>query len=112
MSEGDPSQVRCTPTDPSIEFDVLEVVRLKLVETLTRGGYGALEAERVALYVVGCARPVSKLLKVLTGPGRGSQEQVLEALSHVLDEAPALEKARRIMHGLEEGAVDTEGERH
>src|SRR3712207_2720026 len=67
VSREEPEQVRCTPTDPSIEFDVLEVVRVRLVEALTAGGHELIEAERVALYVVECARPVSKLLKVTTG---------------------------------------------
>lgn len=101
MSEEDSSRVSCTPTDPSIEFDVLEVVRLRLVEALVGDGRGLIDAERVALYVVGCARPVSKLLKVVTGAGPASHTEVLEALSHVLDESPALEKARRIMLGPE-----------
>ena len=101
MNEEDSSRVGCTPTDPSIEFDVLEVVRLRLVEALIRGGYGAIDAERVALYVVGCARPVSRLLKAVSGVGPASQGEVLEALSQVVDEAPALEKARRIMLKLE-----------
>lgn len=107
MSKNDPGQVRCTPTDPSIEFDLLEVVRLRLVESLTgSGGYGLIEAERIALYVVGCARPISKLLKVATGAETPSHEAVLEALSRVLDEAQALEKARRLMlrAGKSEGA--------
>jgi hypothetical protein len=98
VSESDPGLVRCTPTDPSIEFDLLEVVRLRLVESLTGGGsYGLIEAERIALYVVGCARQVSKLLKVTTGAEAPSHEDVLEALSRVLNEAQALEKARRLM---------------
>lgn len=104
MSEDDSSQVRCTPTDPSIEFDVLEVVRLRLVEALVGDGRGLIDAERVALYVVGCARHVSKLLKFATVAGPASQAEVLEALSHVMDEAPALEKARRIMLGPEGNA--------
>lgn len=107
MSESDPGQIRCTPTDPSIEFDILEVVRLRLVESLTgRGGYGLIEAERIALYVVGCARPISKLLKVATGAEPPSHEDVLEALSSVLDEAQALGKARRLMLRAGEGEGD------
>ncbi len=104
MSEDGPSQIKCTPTDSSIEFDVFEVVRLKLVEVLIREGYGLIEAERIALYVVGCARPISKLLKAVTGGGPASQQNVLEALSQVLNEAPALEKARRIKLRLEGAA--------
>jgi hypothetical protein len=107
VSESDPRQVRCTPTDPSIEFDLLEVVRLRLVESLTGGGgYGLIEAERIALYVVGCARPVSKLLKVATDAEAPSHGDVLEALSRVLDEAQALEKARRLMLRAGEGEGD------
>lgn len=105
MSQEEPEQVRCTPTDPSIEFDILEVVRVRLVEALTAGGYELIEAERVALYVVGAARPVSKLLKVTTGSRPGADEEVREVLARLLDEAPALEKARRIMLRSEEGAA-------
>jgi len=105
VSESDPPQVRCTPTDPSIEFDVFEVVRLRLAEALTGAGYGLIEAERVALYVVAAARPVSKLLKFATDPRSPSHEKVLEALSRVLEEAQTLEKARRIMLGAEDEAA-------
>lgn len=103
MSREEPEQVRCTPTDPSIEFDVFEAVRVRLVEALTAGGYELIEAERVALYVVEGARPVSKLLKVTTGSRPAAHEEVREALARLLDETPALEKARRIMLRLEEG---------
>ena len=107
MSESDPEPVKCTPTDPSIEFDLLEVVRLRLVESLTGGGgYGLIEAERIALYVVGCARPISKLLKLATGAEPPPREDVLEALSRVLDEAQALEKARRLMLRAGDGKAD------
>ena len=107
MSESDPGQVRCTPTDLSIKFDILEVVRLRLVEALTGGGsYGLIEAEKIALYVVGCARPVSKLLKIATGTEPPSHEDVLEALSRVLDESQALERARRLMLRAGEGEGD------
>ena len=37
-SESDTGQVRFTPMEPSIEFDVLEVARLRLVDSLTGGG--------------------------------------------------------------------------
>jgi hypothetical protein len=39
VSENDPMQVRCTPTDPSIEFDLLEVVRLRPDEQQCRFDY-------------------------------------------------------------------------
>jgi len=59
VSEDDPGEFKCTPTDPNIEFDVFEVVRLRLVEALASAGHGLVGAERVALYVVGCARDPS-----------------------------------------------------
>lgn len=105
MSREETGQVRCTPTDPSIEFDVFEAVRVRLVGALTAGGYELIEAERVALYVVAAARPVSKLLKVATGNRHPAHEEVLEALARLLDEAPALEKARRIMLRTEDGTT-------
>jgi uncharacterized protein (DUF2236 family) len=104
VSSEEPGQVRCTPTDPSIEFDVFEVMRVRLVEALTASGHELIEAERVALYVVGAARPVSKLLKLTTRSQPAAHEEVREVLARLLDEVPALEKARRIMLRLEEGA--------
>lgn len=112
MSQEEPGQVRCTPTDPSIEFDVFEMVRGRLVEALTAGGRDLIEAERVALYIVEGARPVSKLLKVTTGSQPAAHEEVREALARLLDEAPALEKARRIMLRMEEGAAGESDTRH
>ena len=105
MSREEPGQVSCTPTDPSIEFDVFEMVRVRLVEALTAGGHELIEAERVALYVVEGARPVSKLLKVATGSQPAAHEEVREALARLIDEVPALEKARRVMLRMDEGAT-------
>jgi hypothetical protein len=103
MGEGEPPPPGRTPTDPSLEFDVFEMVRLRLVEALAAAGHDMIEAERVALYVVGVARPASKLLKVATRVKPPSHGELLEAVSHVLDEAEALEKARRIMRRAGEG---------
>ena len=49
---------------------------------------------------------MSKLLKVATGAEPPSHEDVLEALSRVLDEAQALEKARRLMLRAGKGEGD------
>lgn len=102
---GTPPPVRCTPTDPSLEFDVFEMVRVRLVEALTAGGHELIEAERLALYVVGVARPASNLLKVATRAKPPAHEEVLAAMSRVIDEAGALDRARRIMYraATEEG---------
>jgi hypothetical protein len=107
LSEEEPGQVRCTPTDPSIEFDVFEMVRVRLVEALTAGGHELIEAERVALYVVEGARPVSTFLKVATRSQPPAHGEVREALARLLEEVPALEKARLIVLRKEEaGSTD------
>jgi hypothetical protein len=86
-----------TPTDPSIEFDILEMARLRLVEALMSAGRPALEAERIALYVVEGLRNVPRLLKVLTGVQSPSPAEILDTLGPVLDQAFALEKARYLL---------------
>jgi hypothetical protein len=97
MSEETPAAINCTPTDPSLEFDVFETIRGRLANVLTRRGYELVEAERIALYVVEVSRPVSHLLKVLTGPAPLVDEEAVSALGKVIDEARALEKARRLL---------------
>jgi hypothetical protein len=84
-------------TDPSLEFDVFEMGRQRLVKVFISEGHERLEAEKIALYIVEGLQHVPKLLNVLTrikAPARG---EILEALGPVLDEARALEKARRIL---------------
>jgi hypothetical protein len=80
-----------------MEFDIFEVVRLRLVQALTRRDYDPLEAERIALYVVQGVRPVSQLLKVLTreeAPGGG---EIMDALTRTMDEAPTFVRAARLL---------------
>ena len=86
-----------TPTDPSIEFDILEMARLRLVESLMSAGRPAIDAERIALYVVEGLRNVPKLLRVLTRVQPPSPAEILDNLDPVLDEAFALEKARHLL---------------
>ena len=95
-------------TDPSLEFDMFENVRRKLAEIFVGGGHAPLEAEKIALYVVQGVRNVPKLLKIMTraGPPR-THEEILDALGLVLDEAPALVKAKRLLLRL-----DVEGSEH
>jgi hypothetical protein len=97
MSDREVNAVRCTPTDPSLEFDLFEVVRLRLAEALTRRDYDQLEAERIALYVVKGVRPVSQFLKVLTGDKAPGDDEIMDALTRTLDEAPALVRATRLL---------------
>lgn len=96
MSEEKHPESISTPTDPSLEFDVFETIRLRLAETLVRRGYDLVESERIALYVVEGARPISHFLKVLTGASPTEDDEVIDALDQVLAETPALEKAKRL----------------
>ena len=104
MSDEDLSEVRCTPTDPSLEFDLFEVVRLRLAEALARRDYDPLEAERIALYVVKGVRPVSHFLKVLTRENVPGDDEIVDALTRTLDEVPALGEAARMLLGDDEQA--------
>jgi hypothetical protein len=101
-----PPQSHCTPTDPSLEYDLYEVVRLRVAAALSRRGYGEMEAERLALYMVEAARPVANFLKVLTRDGTPEDGEVADAVGKVLDELPALEKARLLLLKTEGGEQD------
>ena len=91
-----------TPTDPSLEFDTFEYMRSKLTDALVGGGRDPLEAAKIALYVVQGLRNVPKLLRVFTVEKPPAPDEILDALSPVLDEADALEKARRLLLRLDE----------
>jgi phage terminase large subunit len=85
--------------DTSLEFDMFEDIRRKLVEVFVRAGRERLEAEKVALYIVQGVRDVPKLLTVLTESE--ADAQILPALSEFLEDATALDKARKILLGLD-----------
>jgi hypothetical protein len=106
VSEELTAEVRCTPTDPSLEFDAFESVRLRVVEALTRRGYELVESERAALYLVEVSRPVSDFLKVLTRGGAPGDEEVLDAVGKVVDALPALAKAQQLLLKFEPGRSD------
>lgn len=110
MSEEEASEPRGTPTDPSLEFDMFEMVRLRLVEALVLAGRGVIDAERAALYVVTAMRPASHLLKTATQFHPPEHGELLDAMSRVLDEAAALEKARQIVLGDGEGSDGDEAD--
>jgi hypothetical protein len=105
MSEK-PPQSHCTPTDPSLEYDLYEMVRVRVAATLSRRGYGEMDAERAALYLVEASRPVANFLRVLTRVSPPEDEEVAEAIGKVLDELPALEKARLLLLKTEGGGQD------
>ena len=89
-------------TDPSLEFDVLEMARQRLVKVFSDGGHERLEAEKIALYVVEGLRHVPNLLNVLTRVKAPSQDEILDALGPVLDEAVALDKAKLMLLRVDE----------
>ena len=84
-------------TDPSLEFDVFEMARQRLVEVFISEGHERLEAEKIAVYIVEGLQHVPKLLNVLTRIKLPGQTEILEALAPVLAEANALDKARRML---------------
>ena len=92
-------------TDPSLEFDVFEMARQRLVEVFITEGHERLEAEKIAVYIVEGLQHVPKLLNVLTRIKLPEHTEILEALGPVLAEAGALDKARRI---LQHAGVDQE----
>jgi hypothetical protein len=96
-----PAEVRCTPTDPSLEFDVFETVRRRVADALMRRGYEEVEAERAALYLVEVSRPVSHFLKVLTRDDRPGDEEVVDSVGRVVDALPAMEKAQQVLLRVE-----------
>lgn len=102
VSEEMQAGISCTPTDPSLEFDAFEAVRLRLANVLCARGYELVEAERIALYVVEISRPVAHLLNVL-GVVNPPAEDVLDALGKVIDEAPTLAKAQQLLLRIDRG---------
>lgn len=88
--------------DTSSEFDMYEDVRRKLTEMLLHEGRELLEAERIALYVVQGMRDVPKFLTRLAEAGEDERTQVLPLLYLALDNAAALEKARRLLLGIDQ----------
>lgn len=86
-------------TDPSLEFDIFEMARQRLVEVFSGGGHEPLEAEKIALYIIEGLQHVPKLLNVLTRMKAPTREEILDALGPVLDEAIAFEKAKqKLLH--------------
>lgn len=106
MSEETPAGFECTPTDPSLEFDLFETVRLRVAGALERRGYDRVEAERVALYLIEASRPVSHFLRVLTRITAPEDEEVVSALGQVIDVLPSLGKARQLLLRIDSEARD------
>ncbi len=86
--------------DTSLEFDMFEDIRRRLVEVFVREGRTRLEAEKIALYIVQGMRDVPKLLTILTEAE--ADREILQALSSFLEDATALDKARKLWLGLDQ----------
>ena len=87
--------------DNSLEFDILEDVRRRLVEVLVSEGRERLDAEKIALYVVQGIREMPRLVKVLSKSRSHPRGEILSTLKLVLENSSALEKARVMLLGLE-----------
>jgi hypothetical protein len=88
--------------DTSLEFDMFEDARQRLVAVLIAEGRDRIEAEKIALYVIQGLRDMPKLLTMLSEARSHSPAKIMQALNLVLDDASALEKARSLLLGLEE----------
>jgi hypothetical protein len=88
--------------DNSLEFDMFEDMRRRLVEILVSEGRERLDAEKVALYVVQGMREMPRLVKMLSESRSHPRAEILATLRLVLENASALEKARELLLGLDE----------
>jgi hypothetical protein len=87
--------------DNSLEFDMFEDVRRRLVEVLVSEGRERLDAEKIALYVMQGLREMPKLVKMLSESRSHPRAEILSTLRLVLENATALERAREMLLGLE-----------
>ena len=88
--------------DNSLEFDMFEDMRRRLVEVLVSEGRERLDAEKIALYVVQGLREMPRLLKILSESRSHPRAEILSTLKLVLENASALEKAREMLLGIDE----------
>lgn len=89
--------------DNSLEFDMFEDVRRRLVEVLVSEGRERLDAEKIALYVVQGLREMPKFVKMLSESRSHPRAEILSILMLVLENASALEKAREMLLKPDDG---------
>jgi hypothetical protein len=87
--------------DNSLEFDMFEDMRRRLVEVLVSEGRERLDAEKVALYVVQGLREMPKLIKQLSESRSHPRAEIIATLNVTLENAAALEKARELLLSLD-----------
>jgi hypothetical protein len=85
--------------DNSLEFDMFEDMRRRLVEVLVSEGRERLDAEKIALYVVQGLRETPRLLKMLSESRSHSRAEILAALKLSLENSSALDKAKEMLFG-------------
>jgi hypothetical protein len=95
------SGVKAMVEDNSLEFDMFEDMRRRLVEVLVSEGRERLDAEKVALYVVQGMREMPKLVKILSESRSHPRAEIMSTLKLVLENATALEKARELLLEIE-----------
>jgi hypothetical protein len=83
--------------DNSLEFDMFEDVRRRLVEVLVTEGRERLDAEKIALYVIQGLREMPRLVKMLSESRSHPRAEIIASLMLVLENAGALEKAREML---------------
>jgi hypothetical protein len=88
--------------DNSLEFDMFEDMRRRLMGVLVSEGRERLDAEKIALYVMQGMREMPRLIKMLSESRSHPRGEILSALKVVLENATALEKAREMLLGLSE----------
>jgi hypothetical protein len=92
--------------DNSLEFDMFEDMRRRLVEVLVSEGRERLDAEKIALYIVQGTREMPKFVKMLSEGRSHPRAEIVSMLRLVLENASALEKARIMLLGLDEASVN------
>lgn len=92
--------------DNSLEFDMFEDMRRRLVEVLVSEGRERLDAEKIALYVVQGLREMPKFVKILSESRSHPRAEILSTLNLILENASALEKARLMLLGLDETSAN------
>ena len=83
--------------DNSLEFDMFEDVRRRLVEVMVTEGRERLDAEKIALYVIQGLREMPRLVKMLSESRSHPRAEILASLDLVLENATALGKAREML---------------
>jgi hypothetical protein len=94
--------------DNSLEFDMFEDVRRRLVEFYQGEGRERLEAEKIALYLVQGIRHTPKLIATMAEASSHTSQEINACIASVIDNAPALEKARLVLLGLDDKRSDEE----